>query len=162
MNMGAFISTRENKRSLVFVFSLYTFFAKFHAALRPQLSCCEVSSCDLSSNLGAQGLRSWGSHFWIISRDGPISFPNFYSLPGATWEFYGVSRWCVRSQFSNVPKNRLPRKGILRHTTNLIFSFSKTTDPLALSFFDFLLGASSASTCQNLHFWLYVHPGSFL
>ena len=26
----------------------------------------------LPSNLGAHGLRSWGSHFWIIPRDGPF------------------------------------------------------------------------------------------
>ena len=29
-------------------------------------------SCDLSSNLGAQGLRSWGSHFWMTPRGGPF------------------------------------------------------------------------------------------
>ena len=50
------------------------FFAKSHAALRVHLSWCQVSSCDLSSNFGAQGLR--------LPRDGPF-FPNFYLVPGA-------------------------------------------------------------------------------
>ena len=48
------------------------FFAKSHAALRTQSSCREISSDVLSSNLGAQGFRSWVSPFWIIPRDDPF------------------------------------------------------------------------------------------
>ena len=47
-------------------------FAKSHAALRAHLSWCKVFSFDLSSKFGAQRLRSWSAHFWIIPRDGPF------------------------------------------------------------------------------------------
>ena len=42
-----------------------TFFAKSHATLRAQLSWCIGSSCVVYANLGAHGLRSCGSHFWV-------------------------------------------------------------------------------------------------
>ena len=45
-------------------------FAKFDATPRAHRSWCKVSWCDCSSNFGVQRLRSWGSHFWVIPRDG--------------------------------------------------------------------------------------------
>ena len=38
--------------------TLASIFSKSHASLRALLSWCKVSSCDLASNFGAQGLRS--------------------------------------------------------------------------------------------------------
>ena len=54
------------------ILELVNIFAKSHAALRAHPSWCKVSSCYLSSHFGAQGLRSWGAHIWIIPRDGPF------------------------------------------------------------------------------------------
>ena len=45
---------------------------------------------------------------------------------------------------------------------NCVDSFNKATDPFAPSFFDFLLGFSSASTCLKKHFLPYMHPVSDL
>ena len=47
-------------------------FTKSHAALRAHLSWFKVSSCDLSPNVGAQRLRSWGAHFGKTPLDGPL------------------------------------------------------------------------------------------
>ena len=62
--------------------SLYKILARFHATLEAHRSCCKVSSCDLSAKFGAQGLRSWCSHFWIIPNDGPF-LSLFCVVPGA-------------------------------------------------------------------------------
>ena len=48
----------EIKRSFVRIFELVNIFAKSPATLRAHLSWCKVSSCDLSPNFGAKGLRS--------------------------------------------------------------------------------------------------------
>ena len=66
------VFNRNTKRSFVRILELVNVFAKSHAALRAHLSWCKVSSCDLSPNLHAQGLRSGGAHFRIIPRDGPF------------------------------------------------------------------------------------------
>ena len=51
-------SIDELKRSFVRILELVNTFVKSHATLRAHLSCCKVSSCLLSANLGAHGLRS--------------------------------------------------------------------------------------------------------
>ena len=53
----------ETRRMLLFhaPLNLNTFLASFHAASRAPNSCHSVSSREQSSNLGALGLRSWGS-----------------------------------------------------------------------------------------------------
>ena len=58
--------------SFVRILELVNIFDKSHAVLRTHLSCCQVSSCDLSPNFGAQGLRSWGAHFGMIPPHGLI------------------------------------------------------------------------------------------
>ena len=64
--------TRSTERSFVRILELVNTFAKSHAVLRTHPSCCQVSSCDLSPNFGAQGLRSWGAHFGMIPPHGLI------------------------------------------------------------------------------------------
>ena len=49
---------RRVERCFVLVLELVDFFAKSHASPGAHLSCCKVSSCVLSSNFGAHGLRS--------------------------------------------------------------------------------------------------------
>ena len=96
--------------------SLKIFFAKSHATLRAHLSWCKVSSCDLSLNFGVQGLRWWGSHFWIIHRDGPVLSRIFTWCQMLFGEFNGVF-WSQSSFF--LTWNSLPRKRILRYTIQL-------------------------------------------
>ena len=88
--------SRRVKRSFVRKLELVIFSP--NATLTPQahLSWCKVSSFVLFSNQSAQGLHSWGSHIWIIPRDGPLSFPKFYLVPRALGEFDDV----IWSQFS--------------------------------------------------------------
>ena len=71
--------------------------------------------CDISQNFGAQGLHSWGSHFWIILCDGP--------------SLSGILIWCqVPSEkltvcfdpnFPLFTLNRFSRIRTLRYTTQL-------------------------------------------
>ena len=101
-----------------------------------------VSFCGLFSNLGAQGLRSWGSHFWIIPRD-RLSFQKYYLVPRALRDFDGVY---LIQFFPLFPKVDFFGGSVSRDThPNCMDSFSKATDPFAPPFFDFLLGFSSAS-----------------
>ena len=56
---GVALAARGEKNVALSVFlSLWTVFAKYYATLRTHLSWCKVSSCVLSSNLEAHGLRS--------------------------------------------------------------------------------------------------------
>ena len=55
------------------------------------------------SILHAQGFRSWGSPFWTMPPDCPFHSRVFSFVPGASWEFHGVSRMSVQSQFSSFP-----------------------------------------------------------
>ena len=71
------------------------------------LSCCKVSRSVLSSNFGAHGLRSRGSHFFITPRDGPFLSRIFYVVP------LGEFDCVIRSQFSNFPQNRFFSEGNL-------------------------------------------------
>ena len=82
---------RSTKRRFVRILELVNIFAKFHATLRAQRSWCKVSSCDVSSNFGAQGLRSWGSPpsvlaFEFGAGEGRLSFS---SLTSATFSEAG-------------------------------------------------------------------------
>ena len=72
------------------------------------------SSCSLSSNLGAHGFRSWGSHFWMIPCDGPL-FPNFYATHRGLRELDSA----IRSQLSIFPQNRVSLRAIMWHTFQL-------------------------------------------
>ena len=71
---------------------LLTSIASSQASLGAHRSCFRVSSCVLSSNVGAREIRSWGSHCWMIPCDGPFFFfRNFYArhrcLENLTVEF---------------------------------------------------------------------------
>ena len=63
------------ERRLILVFELIDIFTNSRASLLGHLSCCKVSSCSFF-HFGAQGLRSWGSHF-CIPCDGPFLFRIF-------------------------------------------------------------------------------------
>ena len=63
---------RRVKRSFVRILQLANIFRQVRAALRAYPSCCNFISRDLSSNLGAQGVRSWGSRLWMVPPDGPF------------------------------------------------------------------------------------------
>ena len=118
-----------------------------HATLRAHLSLCKVSSYDLSSNFGAQGLRSWCAHFGKIPRGGPF----------LSW----ILIWChvplenLTACFDpNIPGSR--RIDFLGQESwdtqpNCVDPFYKASDPFAPPLFDFLLGFSSASTCRKQH-----------
>ena len=132
----------------VFFWAYKHFFAKYHAALRAHLSWCQVSSCVLSSNLGAQGLRSWSSHIWIIPRDGP-----FLSRI-LTWCHVPLENLtaCFHPSFPPFLRIDFFRQESWDTQPNDIDSFDEATDPFAPPFFDFLLAYSSASTCRNGRF----------
>ena len=60
----------EKNAALFFSFHLRTPLASFHAASRAPRSCHSVSSWDRCSNLGALGLRWWGSPGQINPSEG--------------------------------------------------------------------------------------------
>ena len=59
--------------------------------------------------------------------DCPVSFPNFSFVPGASWEFQGVSRRSVQSQLCSITYNRIQWIWILRYTSLDLFSFRVAT-----------------------------------
>ena len=63
--------------ALILSLSIVHSLAKFYATLLSQSACREVSSSVRSSKPGAQRFRSWGSPFWIMPPDCPLSFPEF-------------------------------------------------------------------------------------
>ena len=107
---------------------------------------------------GAQGLRSWGAHFWITPRDGPflsriiiwcaVPLENLtacfvLNFPGSRRiDFLGLKFWDTQP--------------------NCIDSFNIATDPFAPPFFDFLFGFPSASTCRKWHLSPCTQPYSDL
>ena len=146
---------RTGKRCLIRIFlSLETLFAKSHATLRAHLCWCKVSSCVLSANLGAHGLRSRVSHFGMIPRHGP-------SLSRILmWCQVPLGNWTVWFDPNILPFLRLDFLGRESRGTQpkCIESSNRATD----LFFDFLLGWTSASTCRNRHSSPFVHPDSDL
>ena len=99
--------------------SLYIFFVKSRASLRAHLSCCKVSSCVLSANFDAQGLRSWGSHFCKTPCAGPFLSRFFQVVPRAFGECDGA----IWSQCSNFPQNRFFRTQSWTTQPNCVRSF---------------------------------------
>ena len=99
------------------ILELVNIFAKFHATLRAQRSWCKVSSCDLSSNFGAQGLRSWGSppsvlafEFGAGEDDCPFrtsaTVSRGWFMTETTWvSFRTLSMWFPLKTFSHFPRN---------------------------------------------------------
>ena len=150
-------STRVQNVGLSEIFSLSIFFAKSDAALRAHPSWCMVSLCDLSSNFGAQGLRSWGGHLLDNSSRRTLSFPNLNLVPGAFGEFDGVF-W---SQSSLFMWNRSSRIRIFRYTTQLC-RLLKYSWSFCTTFRSPFAGFSTASTCLKKHFFPYMHPFSDL
>ena len=152
------MSTGEWNVVLSLVLSLYIFLAKSHAALRAQFSCLEVSSCVLSSNLGAQGVRSWGSHFWIIPWDGPfisriiiwyqvhpecvtVRPAEAFNLNSPTFrdiDFIGSESWDTQPIW-----------------TSLYFRMANA--PWVPSFFDFLPGQTFARTASDFRLVVKTH-----
>ena len=63
-------SEGEKTAALFFSFNSRIFLASLHAASRANRSCHSVSSWDRSSNIGALGLRWWGSPGQIIPSEG--------------------------------------------------------------------------------------------
>ena len=102
-----------------------------------------VSSCVLSSNLGAHGFQSWGSHTWMIPCDGP-----FFSRRILAFE--NLTVW-FDTNFPLSPQNRLSLRAIMGH--NPIES-SLTTKPIVLRHLSLTLFTScpTASVCRKLHF----------
>ena len=127
----------------IFLCQIPRYFAVTICLLWRFLKCC-------SSKLGAQGFRSWDSPFWLMPRDCPFSFPNFSFVPGASWEFHGVSRRSVQSQFSSFPKNRIPWIWILRYTT--LDSFFPRNGDCSLSTFFSRPRAEVTSHHQHVDF----------
>ena len=115
--------------------SLYILLAKFHAALRAYSSCREVSSGVLSSDFGAQGFRSWGSPFWITSRDGLFLSRIWTSHQVRPGNFIACSNRSVQSHLPRFPQKRLPWIWILRYTTLDLFFLSESQLLLEYSHF---------------------------
>ena len=139
---------RKIKRTFVRILEIVNVFAKSHATLRAHHSWCKVSSCDLCSNFRAQRLRSWGSHFRITPRDGPFLSRIFF------WCQVPLENLtpCFDPNFLSSRRIDLLGQESWDTQPTCVDSFNKATDPLAPSFFDFLLGFSSASTCLKNHF----------
>ena len=76
-----------------------------------------------------------------------LSFPSFYLVLGALGEFDGV----LWSQFSRFTWNRFVRTRILRYPTQLYGILYYRNWSFRTTFFDFLLGFASASTCRKWH-----------
>ena len=77
------------------------------------------SSCDLSPNFGAQGLRSWGLHFGDNSSRWDPFFSDFSLVPGALGEFDGVDLIPILPGSSG---NRLPKATDAFATTFLLLN----------------------------------------
>ena len=78
---------RRIERGLVLYFELIDTFRQIPGFSAGAL----VSWSVLSSNLGAHGLHSWGSHFFLDnSLRWTLSFPNFCVVPRALGEFDGA------------------------------------------------------------------------
>ena len=92
---------------------LWTSLASSQASLRPHRSCFRVSPCVLSSNLGAHGFRSRGSHFWMIRCDGP--FLSRFSC--ATHRGFRQLDCVIRSQLS------------ISHSIDFLWGRSSDTQP---------------------------------
>ena len=138
--------------------TLQTFFARSHASLRAHRSCCKVSSCVRSSILGAQGLRSWGSHFWIT----PLRW---------TLHFRFLT-WC-RVPFENLTVRSDPKDFVLfRKSTSIsaaLYPGKRNPNVLIpsirlLILFHHFSSAFCWSDCQpqNRHLSPNLHPNSVL
>ena len=120
-------------------------FAKYHGHLCAHPSRREVSLCDLSSNFGAQRLRSWSAHFRVMPRDRP-----FLSR---------ICRWCqiASGEFDLVSVPNFPRSRWkdflgwenLRYTTQLYRLPSVKQLILLHHFSSNLLNWPSAPLCLN-------------
>ena len=125
------------------------FFAESHAALRAHLSWCKVSSCDLSSNFGAQRLRSWGAHFWIIPCDGPFLSRILF------WCQVPLAENLTACFDPNIPgSQRIVFLGLESWDTqpNCIDSFNVATVPLSTTFFRLLVGLSFCLNMSEMTF----------
>ena len=120
-----------------------------HAALPAQSSCRKVSLGVLSSNLDAQGFRTWVSLFWIIPRDGP-----FVSQVRISYLVRPENLMVCRAEafpLTCPAFRRIDFFGSEFWDTQLWNSlcFRIATTPWVLSFFDLFLGFSSPSACRN-------------
>ena len=100
---GAF--TEEENVALPSALSFPIFLATFHVTLLAQSSCSEVSYFPRVFLLktGRVRISLMKFTFWDNASRLLFSFPNFSFVPGAFWEFHGVSRRSVQSQFSSFP-----------------------------------------------------------
>ena len=94
--------------------------------------------------------------FCIIPCDGPSSFRKFFCGATCPWRNFDVVIW---SQFSSRRTDFLGWESWATQP-NWRDSFSKGTAPFAPSFFDFLLGFSSASKCRKWQSLPKMHPVS--
>ena len=137
-------SVGEKNVALSFVLSLKTIFAKHR-------SYCKVSSCVLSSNFGAQGLRSWGSHFCITPCDGP-----FHSLIFTWSRALGEVDGVIRSKILQLPVTHEPTsitKCWRKQTSTTFFAETKVLHLLPTGYVSPIL----LSTLTFFPFWRLTH-----
>ena len=92
------------------------------------------------SNLGAHGLRSWGSHFLNHSLTMDPFFPEFWCGATCPWRIW----WCDLIQIFTLSVEEMCSDGNLEtHNPIVQTPFSKAPDPFTPLFFDFLLGCPS-------------------
>ena len=106
-------------------------------------SCFRVSSSVLSSNLGAHGNRSWSSHFWMITRDGPF-FSHFFA-----WRIVVSENLTLIPNFSCSRRTDFLWGSSWDTQLFWILSFNLATDLFAPPFFDFYWAAHQPQCVWN-------------